>query len=134
MDRTLTKPCERAPVGCAAIIRRSLLTPSLYMKRRFCSARCAALARYEAGAQPPRMTHAQRVEAGRKGGAVSGARRRRVAATRVAEYLGQYITPEIEEVLSPRQLARMKVMLSRAFNDGHIHGRSAGRMAKTSAA
>src|SRR5678815_1116292 len=102
------KPCARA--GCQAQIDRATLTPSLYAKRRFCSTRCAALERYAYGAKPPRISHAQAVASGRKGGLKAGERKRRATALRVAANLERYVTPELEVALSAVGLARLKAL------------------------
>lgn len=121
----LQKPCQR--LGCDGSITRPPLTPSLYAKRRYCSSRCAMLARIASGWRPPTLTLAQRQEMGRDGGIQCGENRRRRAAQRIATELAQYITPEMELALSARDLLRLKALLARAYADGHTAGRSAAR-------
>lgn len=122
-----TKPCERA--GCEKVIRRAIWTPSQYARRRFCSNRCSALQRYASGFKPPVLSHAQRVEMGRKGGLVAGDARRRQAARRVSEALTRFITDEMAEPLSPWMLARWKALIARAWTEGHTVGAARERLA-----
>jgi hypothetical protein len=123
----LSKPCERS--GCQTPITSAGKTPKVYARRRFCSNRCTALHRKAQGTWlRPVMTEAQRIEAGRKGGLKAGERKRRQAALRVSEALKAYITPSIEASLSRQDLARVKALLARAWNDGRTAEASRLRM------
>lgn len=122
----MTKPCERP--GCPVPITHAGKTPSRYARLRFHSTRCAALYRHATGWIPIPMTPEQRLEAGRKGGLIAGERRRRAAVLRVSQALQGYITPSIEASLSARDLARVKALLARAWNDGRTAERSRCRM------
>lgn len=125
----MTKPCERTP--CPGLIKRDSLTPSQYAKRKYCSCRCAMLARVANGWKPPTLTYEQRAEIGRDGGLQAGENRRRRAAQRIAGQLERYITPAMEAALSHSDLLRLKVLFARAYADGHTAGRSCARVGRT---
>ncbi len=121
-----TKPCERS--GCTVFITQAGKTPKDYASRRFCSPKCAAKHRYETTGYMPSMTPEQREAAGRKGGSVAGARKRRAAALRVTEWLAQHLPDTMTAGWSARDVARVKALIARAWNDGRTAERARLRM------
>jgi hypothetical protein len=123
-----TKPCTRPT--CDGIC--TALTPSAHRRRRFCSLRCAALARYEAGAKPPTMPHSVRVAAGRAGGLKAGIARRKRAIEAVAEEVGKLVPLSLRQELARAGVQRWQVVLAKAVQAGRAMERNRLRMAKAS--
>lgn len=120
----LTKPCTRP--GCTGLITEAG-TGRYFDRRRFCSVRCAAIARYQATGWMPATTHAQRVAGGRKAGLLAGERRRKVAAQKAAEAIAPWLTEDILGRLEHAQQVKLKALLVRVWHVGHTAGRSAAR-------
>lgn len=91
-------------------------------RSRFCSCRCAALFRVGLGRPWLMPTREQRQAGARKAGILSGETRRLKAARRLASQLDKYITAEMRLALSPAGVSRLRVLLARAWQDGHKIG------------
>jgi hypothetical protein len=116
----LEKPCERAARGCRErIVERQ---STRLARRRFCSLKCAYLARVEAGWRPKPIPRGAQSRGGRVGGLASGLVRREQAMLRTAERLLDLFGDVELRQLTDRQRARFKVLLVQAWRRGYTTG------------
>jgi hypothetical protein len=116
-----TKVCARD--GCTVLIDTNL-HPAAYASRKFCSAECSFQAR--GWKIPPPVTPEQRQRICSLGGIASGKLRRLQGIERVAATLEEFVTSAMKDALAPRDLARLKALLARAYRRGWEKGLSAG--------
>lgn len=123
------KACGRADRGCVGFVRA--FTLQRRPKTTYCSHSCAVRARVEAGWRPHGgLTKAGRQLGGRRGGHISGIRKKRDALLRAVQPMEKYLTPEFKDGLSPDQLARVRVLIARAYQVGHRRGYQTGHAKK----
>lgn len=116
--RNVSKPCARA--GCVHDVWAP--GPATLLTRRFCSHRCSMRGRLEAGWRPKGPTREQRQAGGRKGGVASGNTRRKKAIRQAVARVERFLTPDIVDALTFRQVARVKLVLARAWKAGYKDG------------
>lgn len=119
----LSKPCERRDAGCLGIVWARW--PKDLKRHRFCSLRCAALARIAAmppEARGPQLTPEERRRAGIAGGKAGARKRRAEAAQRIVEQMAAIIPQRVFEQLDPQECARIKVLIGRAWTRGYRTG------------
>lgn len=130
MTSIQTKPCARADKGCGGEVREQG-RPARFQRRVFCSVRCAVQFRIEAGWQPARsLTREGRARGGARGGKIAALRNRKDSIMRATKPMERFLTPDFREGLSGEQLARVLVLIGRAYRIGHRVGYRAGWHAK----
>ncbi|MGE3276757.1 MAG: hypothetical protein AB7O67_16720 [Vicinamibacterales bacterium] len=110
----MTKPCERAPRGCRELVEAT--GPKTLARKRYCSSRCAYLARVEAGTwHAPNLTREQRQRGGRAAGRASGESRRAAALERAVAAVDPLLTPSLRRRMTGEEIRSFKVLLARAW-------------------
>ena len=122
-----TKPCARP--GCTGVVEEP--TPAVFEERQFCSVRCVVKVRIAAGWKPHgNLTPEIWSRGGSRGGKIAGLHRRKATTIKHATRIAAIIPQDLEDALSPKQLALVKVLLVRAVRIGHRKGYRAGYAAK----
>lgn len=118
----VSKPCARP--ACPNLVTRE--TPRALAKARYCSVRCSTLHRIAQGWRPPKVPIEDCRTGGRRGGKAAAEVRRQLRAIALAERVETLIPPEFRAGLSERQQRLIKVLLSRAYHEGHRTGYNSG--------
>lgn len=113
----VTKPCARSDRGCTK--QAWAATEKILASRQFCSCKCAAQGRLERGVQPRwNVTFEQRSRAGKKGGPITAAKRRREAVLRRASYVRGLVPQSLLDQLDTRDAAMLLALFVKAVELG----------------
>lgn len=112
----VSKPCGYTK--CTHLIEG----PAYRVKHRiFCSKSCGMSARLATGWTPP-VTDAGRLLGARRGGLEAGRRAHRRSLIRAVRTCERFLDAEFCDGLSAAQLARIRVLMGRAYLKGYLRG------------